>query len=281
MTYLAIAVDKAADRSSTIFSWDSSRKMEALRNTFGRQAIPMTWDFAEGNPFSASSGNWTNNVEWTAMTLDQANSTCSGNVSQADATAALAGESRGLLSTDPPYYDNIGYADLSDFFYVWLRRSLRNVYPELFATLLVPKSAELVATPYRFGGSRQKADDFFREGLGRAFQQMRSAQAPDYPLTIHYAFKQAEAAEGRGGAEASSTGWETMLTGMIEAGFAVTATWPMRSELGKQNLRRYEPPQQQRAGELPEEQSGKSMAKIGRPGKKACQGEIARVDGTG
>jgi putative DNA methylase len=231
-TYLAFAVDRAADRGSTICSWDSSPKMEALRNTFARQAIPMTWDFAEGNPFSESSGNWGNNVEWTAMVLDKMAPGASGTARQLDATAAIDAADAPVISTDPPYYDNIGYADLSDFFYVWLRRSLRDIYPDLFSTLLTPKGQELVATPYRFEGSKKKAQAFFETGLGAAFARMRQAGNPDCPLTVYYAFKQTESKDGDSVGSTASTGWETMLSGLLDAGFAVTGTWPMRSELG-------------------------------------------------
>lgn len=140
-----------------------------------------------------------------------------------------------LISTDPPYYDNIGYADLSDFFYVWLRRSLQSVFPRIFATLLVPKASELVATPYRFGGSKAKAEQFFEEGLGRAFANMHAAQHAEYPLTIYYAFKQADH-EDKDGGTPTSTGWETMLTGLLDSGFQVDGTWPMRSELSNRMI---------------------------------------------
>ncbi len=140
----------------------------------------------------------------------------------------------------PPYYDNVSYADLSDFFYVWLRRSLGSIYPELFATMLVPKAQELVATPYRFDGSKSKAQQFFESGLQKTFEQIRTVQSPDYPLTVYYAFKQAESEIETNGEEGStesdikvtaSTGWETMLEGLIQSGFAITGTWPMRTEL--------------------------------------------------
>jgi putative DNA methylase len=230
-TYLAFALDRSVDRGSTICSWDSSPKMEALRNTFARQAIPMTWDFAEGSPFSDSSGNWMNNIEWVAKVVDNLSGKTHATVDQLDATTLSR---PAAFSTDPPYYDNIGYADLSDFFYVWLRRSLGGIYPEICSTLLVPKKQELVATPYRFEGSKERAHQFFEEGFGRAFSQMRQAQNPAFPLTVYYAFKQSESDEndeGSGAAMQASTGWETMLEGLLRAGFQVTATWPMRSEL--------------------------------------------------
>jgi putative DNA methylase len=234
-TYLALAVDRSVDRNSIICSWDSSPKMEALRNTFARQAIPMIWDFAEGNPFSASSGNWMNNVEWVSMVVDRARSTLCGYASQQSAMATINGTAPSLISTDPPYYDNVGYADLSDFFYVWLRRSIGKIYPDLFSTMLVPKSQELVADPFRHG-SRESAQRFFEEGLEKAFNSMREVQHPNYPLTVYYAFKQAESNEnsnepGNGSLVSASTGWETMLEGLLHSGFSITGTWPMRTEL--------------------------------------------------
>jgi putative DNA methylase len=239
-TYLAFALSRSADRSSTICTWDSSPKMEALRNTFARQAMPMTWDFAEGNPLSESSGNWMNNVEWVAKSVATWNGGCCGNVRQLDATAALADIASPVISTDPPYYDNIGYADLSDYFYAWLRRSLGRVYPSVCATLLTPKSQELIASPYRHEGSKERAQSFFEQGLGKAFSQMRRAHRSDFPLSVYYAFKQSESDDeaeaeqsvGMAVPQIASTGWETMLAGLIQSGFSVTGTWPMRTELG-------------------------------------------------
>jgi putative DNA methylase len=239
-TYLGLAVDRVADRGSTICSWDSSPKMEALRNTFARQAIPMTWDFAEGNPFSDSSGNLESSFDWVAAVAARSPALNFGAAKQLDATAAVNGVELPLVATDPPYYDNIGYADLSDFFYVWLRRSIGKLYPQLFSTLLVPKTQELVATPYRFEGSKEKAQRFFEEGLGKAFARMREAQNPSFPLTLFYAFKQAETEdddeEDDSTATPVSTGWETMLEGLIRAGFQITGTWPMRSELSNRMI---------------------------------------------
>jgi putative DNA methylase len=225
-TYSAFIVDRSVDRTSTICTWDSSPKMEALRNTFARQAIPMTWDFAEGNPFSESSGNWNNNVEWVARVLDLTPGGLPGSAQQLDATAIRPREPL-LVSTDPPYYDNIGYADLSDFFYVWLRRSLGGVYPQLFSTLLVPKSQELIASPYRHEGSKARAKEFFEAGLRNVFGHIRDMQDNRFPLTIYYAFKQSEDEEE----SVASTGWETMLEAVTGAGLAVNGTWPVRSEL--------------------------------------------------
>ncbi len=160
-----------------------------------------------------------------------------GDARQVDATTSVNGISAPIISTDPPYYDNIGYADLSDFFYVWLRRSLANVHPGIFGTMLVPKSQELVATPYRFDGSKQQAQEFFEEGLGNAFARMRERANPEYPITVYYAFKQAESqGNGDGTMAVASTGWETMLEGLRSTGFQITGTWPMRSELGNRMI---------------------------------------------
>ena len=229
-TYLAFALSKMADRGSTICTWFTER--DSTRNTFARQAIPMTWDFAELNTLLHGTGSFQGAAQWTAESLEGvAAGPLVGSVTQLDATAAIDVADSPVISTDPPYYDNIGYADLSDFFYVWLRRSLREVYPDLLSTLLTPKSQELIATPYRFEGSKNKAQAFFETGLGAAFSRMRQVSNPDYPLTVYYAFKQAESKAGDSAGSTASTGWETMLSGLLQAGFAVTGTWPMRSEL--------------------------------------------------
>ena len=233
--YLAFALSRAADRGSSICSWDNSPKMEALRNTFGRQAIPMMWDFAEGNPFSKSSGNWLNNIDWVWKSSINLPCTHHGESSQVDAVNQHMVSGK-VISTDPPYYDNIGYADLSDFFYVWLRRSLKPTFPDLFSTLAVPKAEELVATPYRHG-SKDEAETFFLDGMTRAMQRLAEQTHPSFPVTIYYAFKQSETVRRTNAGETPalpgiSTGWETFLDAVIRAGFAVTGTWPMRTELG-------------------------------------------------
>ena len=225
-TYLSFALSRSADRGSSLCSWDSSPKMEALRNTFGRQALPMAWDYAEGNPFSGSSGNWMNNVEWGAKAITSLPARGLGHAQQVDATTSDVSLDK-VVSTDPPYYDNIGYADLSDFFYVWLRHSLKPIYPDLFSTLAVPKAEELVATPYRHG-SKEKAEAFFMGGMRKAMQRLAEQAHPAFPVTIYYAFKQAES-DGDDGT--ASTGWDTFLDAVIRAGFAITGTWPMRTEL--------------------------------------------------
>jgi putative DNA methylase len=232
-TYLAFAVDKLTDRNSTICAWEP--RMDRLRGTFQRQALPMTWDFAEANPFGGAGGDFAHCLFSVWEVVSRLPGQAPGSADQADA-ASLDTSRPALIATDPPYYDNVGYADLSDFFYIWLRRSLRDLYPALFGTLLTPKSLELVATPYRFGGSREQADEHFEEGFMRAFSRMRAAQSAAGPLTLFYAFKQAEEDGVRDDVAPVSTGWEAMLEGLLGAGFAVTGTWPMRTELSSRML---------------------------------------------
>ncbi len=229
-TYLGFAVDRCADYWSSIATWHSSNQQ--VRCTFARQAIPMTWDYIEANPFSNSSGGWISLYNSTIESLQNIPCSAKGIATQIDATTSEIYRESIVVSTDPPYYDNIGYADLSDFFYVWLRRSLSSIYPDLFSTLLVPKEPELVAIPYRFGGQKQKAKEFFENGLNKAFIRMRKMASKNYPLTIYYAFKQAETETNgiNGKSTIASTGWETMLEGLIQAGFSITGTLPMRSE---------------------------------------------------
>jgi putative DNA methylase len=228
-TYLAFAADKGADYWSSLCSWHSSR--ELIRNTFGRQAIPMVWDFAECNPMSESTGNWMACIDWVWKALKHAPAARQGISEQADATKQT--KMPYLFSTDPPYFDNIGYADLSDYFYVWLRRSLGVVYPDLFTTVVTPKSDELIATPYRHEGSKEKATQFFENGLRQVFARMRDQGLPEFPTTIYYAFKQSETEESEDNVafETASTGWETMLQGLVDSGFAINGTWPTRTEL--------------------------------------------------
>jgi putative DNA methylase len=222
-TYLAFAVDKCADYWSTIATWQPGG---FIAHMFARQAIPMTWDYAEANVFSDSTANVSAAVEWVVRVLEMHHATGHGLAKQLDATAAVDGVSNPLVCTDPPYYDNVPYADLSDFFYAWLRRSLGTAYSDLFSTLLTPKAQELVADAFRFGGSRGAARDFFEQGMARFFALTRARADPRYPTTLFYAFKQAESEDGA----TASTGWDTMLTGLVTSGFTVTGTWPMRSE---------------------------------------------------
>lgn len=231
-TYLAFALNKLADLATSLCGWEPVA--QCPRHMFGRQAIPMVWDFAEGNPLGSSSGSFVISLENTIKGLLSATGHLSLSVKYCNASQNDSRELNKVdlvISTDPPYYDNIGYADLSDFFYVWLRRSLKHIYPDLFSTMLVPKAAELVATPYRFDGNRERAKQFFEEGLKDAFNQMRKAVNLNYPMTVYYAFKQTEKIDADGDrSSVASTGWETMLEGLIKAGFSITGTWPMRTE---------------------------------------------------
>ena len=213
--YLAFVIDKMTDYHSAICSWHNSK--ELIRNTFGRQAIPMVWDFVEANPFSNSAGCLDNMLEWVTKCILEFPASQTAEVGQYDAQRDC-GLRDIMVSTDPPYYDNIGYADLSDFFYVWLRQSLRDTYPELFSTMLVPKAEELIATPYRHEGSVEAAKDFFEDGMLSACKQMYLYAREDIPVTIYYAYKQSDAdADGT-----ASSGWETMLSAVVNAGFAIT-----------------------------------------------------------
>ncbi len=221
--YLSFAISKVANINSTIASWMSDRG--AFRETFARQGIPMTWDYAEANSFADAGGSIAAALEKGAMAIEAFPSSPAGFAAQSDASAQTISSGK-LISTDPPYYDNIGYADLSDFFYVWLRRSLRSVLPDIFATLAVPKAEELVATPYRHGG-KAAAEAFFLAGMTNAMNRLAAQSHPAFPVTIYYAFKQSESEDDGG---IASTGWETFLDAVIRAGFGTTGTWPMRTE---------------------------------------------------
>ena len=185
----------------------------------------MAWDYAEANPFAGTGGSLGTILRKSEMALKTFPASASGSASQIDAARWATARPK-LVSTDPPYYDNIGYADLSDFFYVWLRRSLRSTFPDLLATLAVPKSEELVANPYR-QGTKDKAEAFFLDGMTRAMQALCAQTHPAFPVTIYYAFKQSE---GRADGGVASTGWETFLDAVIDAGFTLTGTWPIRTE---------------------------------------------------
>ena len=223
--YLACGISRSADFWSNLCIWANQPKNELVAHLFGRQAIPMAWDFAEANPFSRSGGNFGTNLSYVGKGIDFLPSWGLGISKQIDAANNGASFDK-LISTDPPYYDNIGYADLSDYFYVWLRRSLRSIFPELFATLAVPKTEELVATPYRHG-SKELAETFFLNGMALAVRRLAEQAHPGFPVTIYYAFKQSET---KGGTGTASTGWETFLEAVIKAGFAITGTWPVRTE---------------------------------------------------
>lgn len=227
--YLAFVIDKMADYHSSVCSWHSSK--ELIRNTFGRQGIPMAWDYAECNPFSNSAGCYSNMLDWVIKCIYELSGRTYSEASQADAQTDC-GLRNIMVSTDPPYYDNIGYADLSDFFYIWMRKALIDTYPRLFRTMLVPKMEELVATPYRFDGSATKAKEFFENGMLLACKQMYVYSQDDVPVTVYYAYKQSSTEDD----QTASTGWETMLSSIINAGFSITGTWPMRTEMANRTV---------------------------------------------
>ncbi len=234
-TYLAEAVSKLVCFHNTIAYWRAKESKSS--SGMGRQAFPMTWDFSEVNPFAEAGGDFGEIVTSAAPKVIQSlPATRPAFVSQTTATDLCSLKLPVLFSTDPPYYDNIAYADLSDFFYVWLRRSLSNIYPSLFGTVLVPKTEELVASPYRFEGNKEKAKDFFEKGLGKAFGEMLKHADPRYPTTIYYAFKQTEDEDDGDEVDEvestshASTGWETMLEGLVTTGWQIDGTWPFRTE---------------------------------------------------
>ncbi|UTT52008.1 DUF1156 domain-containing protein [Microbacterium maritypicum] len=223
-TYLSFAISKLADWSSSICSWIP--QIEGVRDTFARQAIPMVWDYVEINPFSNSVGHFFTHVDWVASGIDGLPSNLQ--VGQArQLNAAVRDYSGMVVSTDPPYYDNIGYSDLSDYFYVWLRRSLGSVQSKTLGTVLTPKSEELVANPYRHNG-KAGAAKFFVDGFNDVFRRIRESANHAVPLTLYYAYKQQDTRD----TGTTSTGWHTLLDGLIDTGWEITATWPMRSERG-------------------------------------------------
>lgn len=227
--YLACMLDKLADYSSSICTWHSSG--EKMRNVFSRQAIPMAWDFAEANLFSSSSGSLSNMTEQVVEAIKSlpARPNCDAVQRDAQQTNGLSGL---LISTDPPYYDNIGYSDLSDFFYVWLRRSLKSVFPQTFATLVTPKADELVAVPFHFEGGKKEAKRFFEFGMAETFKKLARAASDHYPITVYYAYKQVDDKDS----SRDSSGWETMLQALMNAQLQITGTWPMRTEMSNRML---------------------------------------------
>ena len=220
-TYLALAIGRNANGGCSLTVWNSSG--EKIEGVFSRQAIPMTWDFPEANPFSTSTKNWTDLLEGVIKVVERLPPNVNdGEAHQADASTTIYAKDGPVIVTDPPYYDNIGYADLSDFFYVWLRPLLRDIYSDLFASILVPKAEEMIATPFRFENPRQRFEDL----LNRTLKRIRARCSPEFPSSIFYAYKQQEEErEGR-----ASTGWETMLGSIVSAGFEIVGTWPMRTE---------------------------------------------------
>jgi putative DNA methylase len=240
--YLALAISRFGDRNNALCTWDSgptgtrsstggSARTASLRNLFARQAIPMAWDYGEANPFSDSGGGYNSALEWIEPAVRALMGSVAGTALSADAGSQTISRDK-LVSTDPPYFDNISYADLSDFFYVWLRRSLRPSFPDVFTTVAVPKADELVASAHRHGG-RERAEAFFLDGMTKAMHRLAEQSHPAFPVTIYYAFKQSETETSEGTA---STGWETFLDAVIRAGFAMSGTWPMRTELGNRMI---------------------------------------------
>lgn len=220
--YLAFAVDRCANYWSQLTPWGG----DFIVQTFGRQALPMVWDFAEGNPFSKSTGNWIGATDWICKVISFSIETkIYGYSIQADSQTQNISYNK-LISTDPPYYDNISYADLSDFFYIWLRRSIYNVYKSLFSTILTPKNNELIAVKYRHNNSQNEANKFFLNGMTLSIHNLSLQARDDFPITIYYAFKQTETIND----ETSNTGWEVFLRAIIQAGFVITGTWPIRAE---------------------------------------------------
>jgi len=223
-TYIAFVIDKCADYWSSVVAW--APHGEYMGHTFARQAIPMVWDFAEANPFSTSSGCWQGMTSWVVRAISKFRIYTEAKTAQIDAATNLTKNSPAVLSTDPPYYDNISYADLSDFFYVWLRHNLSSIWPNECATILTPKAEELIANPYR-AGSKDAAKQHFEDGMKVVFTAAGSSADTTYPAAIFYAFKATETDDSG----IASTGWETFLAALLESGWAVTATWPIRTEM--------------------------------------------------
>jgi putative DNA methylase len=225
--YLTLSVNNLLDDITTLATWRPSHGTGALGHAFARQAIPMTWDYPEASPFSGAAGDLDNNIDATARCIVALTANkLVGSASQADAANQVLLANR-VVSTDPPYYDNICYADLSDYFYVWLRRSLRSVYPSLFSLVATPKSEELVATPYRHGGT-ERAEQFFLRGMTQAMRRIETDANETFPITIYYAFKQSETDDAT--EKTVSTGWLTFLGAVNDAGLAISGTWPIRTE---------------------------------------------------
>ena len=232
-TYLGLAVSRSLLFHSSLARWRPGEGKSA--QSFGMQGVAIAWNFAEVNPFAGAGGDFDGIVEGVAQVLERLPAIPIGYAKQEDARTAANAAGQPLICTDPPYYNNVSYADLADFFYVWLRRSLGDVFPDLFRTVLTPKTDELVVVPHRHNGDESVARDRFEEGLGETFAKFREVQHPNYPLIVFYAFKQAESDEQDGEIEdqtpaIASTGWETMLEGLLRAQFTITGTWPIRTE---------------------------------------------------
>jgi putative DNA methylase len=223
-TYLGCAFSRLVDYNNSLCVWNM--RGGSVAHTFARQTVSMSWDYMEINPLQKMSGNWIGGVEWVSDVVETLLIGPPGNARQLNAISLPNRQNKVVFSTDPPYYDNIGYADLSDLFYIWLRPCFKSVFPELFATLTVPKAEELVATPHRHGG-RKRAEMFFLDGMTRAMNRLSEQAHPAFPVAMYYAFKQSERDAEKG---IASTGWETFLDAVIRAGFTIDGTWPMRTE---------------------------------------------------
>lgn len=233
-TYLSLPIGRAADYWSTISIWHTGNQQVA--HMFTKQTIQMTWDFVEANPFSGSTGSWESLLSTTlaafrGLPMNQTIGTCD----QFDATKTIGNYTEIICSTDPPYYANIGYADLSDIFYIWHRRTLGHIYPSLFSTLLTPKKQELIASPYRHDGKKEKAQKFFEDGLKEVFSKAYEKEHPEYPITVYYAYKQSEDEIDDDSSDSNkisriSTGWDTILNSLIRSGLLIQGTWPIKTE---------------------------------------------------
>jgi len=221
--YEAFALDKLADYENTLCMWNPIN--QNIGHLFTKHAIPISWDFSESSPLDGGL-SFDSIAEGISRAVEVLPVNSTGTAFQHDCAKALEVGQSLIVSTDPPYYDNVPYADLSDFFYVWLRRSMRLVFPLLFATIAVPKMEELVATPYRHG-SKDLAERFFLNGMTAAMRRLAMESHPGLPITIYYAFKQSETATEVG---TTSSGWETFLEAVLAAGLALTGTWPIRTE---------------------------------------------------
>ena len=239
-TYLGLAVSKLTDASTCFTRWKPS--MDQAIATFARQALPMVWDFAESNTFNEAAGDFQTTVKTVVRVLNDLPANGFGSVVQQDATQLAGLDDVRVISTDPPYYDNIAYADLSDFFYLWIKRGLGFLYPDIFTTLMTPKASELVAIQSRFDGSREKAKEFFESGLKKVFTGLQKLLLNDYPLSVYYAFKQSEDEQfdeedsDATITQVASTGWETMLEALLQSGFQINGTIPMRTELANRSV---------------------------------------------
>lgn len=220
---VALSIDKLADYSNTVCSWN--QKNQNITHLFSKQAIPMAWDYVE-NAALNSGFSIENITESIAKSFESLPANIEGKAFQQDCSLIEPSERMAVISTDPPYYDNIAYADLSDFFYIWLRKSLKPIFPNLFSTLAVPKMEELTAMSYRHGGQRE-AEEFFLTGMTKALTKISECSHPAFPVTIYYAFKQSEHNEKNG---VSNTGWVTFLNAIIKSGFLISGTWPIRTE---------------------------------------------------